>query len=104
MKRALTLLLAALVLTGALSACGNAPRPAEEDPLTLLRQEIAADGSQLGVAYLGMMGDGDMAAWLAPDVPVPDGADGAADGDPARRRGVLHRPGGRRSQPDGAGL
>ena len=65
MKRALTLLLAALVLTGALSACGTAPRPAEEDPLTLLRQEIAADGSQLGVAYLGMMGDGDMAAWLA---------------------------------------
>lgn len=65
MKRALTLLLAALVLAGALSACGNAPRPAEDDPLTLLRQEIADSGSQLGVAYLGMMGDGDVAAWLA---------------------------------------
>lgn len=67
MKRIWTLLLAALVLTGALSACGTAPRPAEEDALTLLRQEIADSGSQLGVAYLGVMEDvdGDMAAWLA---------------------------------------
>lgn len=67
MKRALTLLLAALVLTGALSACGAAPRPAEEDPLTLLRQEIAAGGSRLGVACLGVMtdADGDITAWLA---------------------------------------
>ncbi len=67
MKRALTLLLAALVLTGALSACGNAPRPAEEDTLTLLRQEIADSGSLLGVAYLGVMADADsdITAWLA---------------------------------------
>lgn len=67
MKRALTLLLAALVLTGALSACGNAPRPAEEDTLTLLRQEIADSGSLLGVAYLGVMADADsdITEWLA---------------------------------------
>ena len=67
MKRIWTLLLAALTLTCALSACGTAPRPAEDDPLTLLRQEIADNGSQLGVAYLGVMetSDGDMAAWLA---------------------------------------
>lgn len=66
MKRALTMLLA-LVLLGALAACGQTPRPAEEDPLTLLRQEIADSGSQLGVAFLGVMKDtdGDMAAWLA---------------------------------------
>ena len=51
MKRALTMLLA-LVLLGALAACGQTPRPAEEDPLTLLRQEIADSGSQLGVAFL----------------------------------------------------
>ena len=67
MKRVLTLLLAALVLTGALSACGNAPRPAEEDTLTLLRQEIADSGSLLGVAYLGVMADADsdITEWLA---------------------------------------
>ena len=67
MKRALTLLLAALVLTGALSACENAPRPAEEDTLTLLRQEIADSGSLLGVAYLGVMADADsdITEWLA---------------------------------------
>ena len=67
MKRALTLLLTALVLTGALSACGNAPRPAEEDTLTLLRQEIADSGSLLGVAYLGVMADADsdITEWLA---------------------------------------
>ena len=67
MKRALTLLLAALALTGALSACGNAPRPAEEDTLTLLRQEIADSGSLLGVAYLGVMADADsdITEWLA---------------------------------------
>ena len=67
MKRALTLLLAALVLTGALSACGNAPRPAEEDTLTLLRQEVADSGSLLGVAYLGVMADADsdITEWLA---------------------------------------
>ena len=60
-------MLLALVLLGALAACGQTPRPAEEDPLTLLRQEIADSGSQLGVAFLGVMKDtdGDMAAWLA---------------------------------------
>ena len=47
MKRALTMLLA-LVLLGALAACGQTPRPAEEDPLTLLRQEETKGGEDNG--------------------------------------------------------
>ena len=64
MKRALTLLLAALVLI--LAGCGSGPAAEKADPLALLRQEIADSGSQCGVAYLGAMpDDGGVAAWLA---------------------------------------
>lgn len=64
MKRALTLLLAALVLV--LAGCGSGPAAERTDPLALLRQEIADSGSQCGVAYLGAMpDDGDVTAWLA---------------------------------------
>ena len=64
MKRALTLLLAALVLV--LAGCGSGPAAEAADPLVLLRQEIADSGSQCGVAYLGAMpDDGGVTAWLA---------------------------------------
>ena len=64
MKRALTLLLAALVLV--LAGCGSGPAAEAADPLALLRQEIADSGSQCGVAYLGAMpDDGGVTAWLA---------------------------------------
>ena len=60
-------LVTALLLICTLAGCGGAPvkKPAEQDTLALLRQEIADSGSQCGVAYLGYMQDGDdVPAWL----------------------------------------
>ena len=60
-------LVTALLLICTLAGCGGTPvkKPAEQDTLALLRQEIADSGSQCGVAYLGYMQDGDdVSAWL----------------------------------------
>lgn len=60
-------LVTALLLICTLAGCGGAPvkKPAEQDTLALLRQEIADSGSQCGVAYLGYMQNGDdVSAWL----------------------------------------